>query len=126
MTGWVARASISLNRVGLAFADDTLDGSAKGWSVKGRIAIKLTLDSGKQFEQPLRFYQTALDHLMNVLLVERMTSLDFRERLRVEIVVKEHKFPFLLDETAPLLPPGQLGNKVIRRRQLDVHLETFL
>ena len=63
---------------------------------------------------------------MNVLLVERMTSLDFRERLRVEIVVKEHKFPFLLDETAPLLPPGQLGNKVIRRSLLDVHLETFL
>src|SRR4051794_23131764 len=55
-----------------------------------------------------------------------MSTLDLRQRLRIEVVVKDRQPTVGADERRPLAPPGQLGDEVMRRRELDVHPELVL
>jgi hypothetical protein len=52
-----------------------------------------------------------------------MTPLDLRQSLRVEVIMIERQFSFLLDKAASLLPTRQFRNKVTGRGEFNIQLQ---
>ena len=53
-------------------------------------------------------------------------TLDLRQRLRARVEVMHVDVALLEEQRAPLTPPGQLGNEIKRRGELDVDLQPLL
>src|SRR5262245_45482523 len=89
--------------------------AAKRSGVDRRISIQARFDRSEIVEQAGGLDEPTGQHLGDVADVLRMSALDLRQRLGVEVEVTEHEVSFLDDERAPVFPAFPDRDEIIWR-----------
>ena len=100
--------------------EDTIDLAPKRRRIDGWIAIQIRFYTCEQFACRSGINQLASEHGLHVGEILCVPSLHLRQRLGVQVVVKEVDDALALDEPATIAPAWKLGDKVGQCREFDV------